>query len=39
LSDGQPVDPHSCWQGYSNLGFIAGTSSTLFNTGLLQLNS
>ncbi len=39
LSNGQPVDPKSCWQGYSNLGFVAGTSSTLFNGGLLQLNS
>lgn len=28
-----------CWKGFDNIGFVAGTSSTLFNQGLLQVEA
>ncbi|KAK9318534.1 lysophospholipase catalytic domain-containing protein [Lipomyces starkeyi] len=39
MTDGHPVDNATCVMGYDNAGFIIGTSSTLFNQFLLQLNS
>jgi lysophospholipase len=38
MDNGSPVASNDCVKGFSNLGFIAGTSSTLFNQGFLQLN-
>ncbi len=31
LSNGSPIDSSECVKGFDNLGFIAGTSSTLFS--------
>lgn len=39
VSDGVPVNDTACVAGFDNGGFILGTSSTLFNQFLLQLNS
>lgn len=39
LNDGELVNTDNCWYGFSNLGYVAGTSSTLFNGALNQLNS
>ncbi|CAH6722453.1 lysophospholipase 1 [[Candida] jaroonii] len=38
LDDGKPVDD-VCVSGYDNAGFIMGTSSSLFNQFILQLNT
>ncbi|KAF5100653.1 hypothetical protein D0Z00_001165 [Geotrichum galactomycetum] len=39
VSNGVPVNKSSCVTGFDNGGFIFGTSSSLFNQFLLQLNS
>ncbi|KAK9472562.1 lysophospholipase catalytic domain-containing protein [Dipodascopsis tothii] len=39
LSAGVPVNDTACYSGYDNAGFIVGTSSSLFNEFLLELNS
>ncbi|GMM56093.1 lysophospholipase [Maudiozyma humilis] len=39
VSNGSPVNKGKCIAGYDNTGFIMGTSSTLFNQFLLQLNT
>uniref|UniRef100_A0A060TBV8 Lysophospholipase n=1 Tax=Blastobotrys adeninivorans TaxID=409370 RepID=A0A060TBV8_BLAAD len=39
MSDGKPVDSDVCVNGFDNAGFIMGTSSSLFNQFILQLNS
>ena len=39
VSNGAPINKGKCIAGYDNTGFIMGTSSTLFNQFLLQLNS
>ncbi|KAK9246331.1 lysophospholipase catalytic domain-containing protein [Lipomyces tetrasporus] len=38
MTNGQPQDNASCIKGFDNAGFVIGTSSTLFNQFLLQLN-
>lgn len=38
VSNGKPVEQGKCIAGYDNTGFIMGTSSTLFNQFILQLN-
>ncbi|RPA79481.1 hypothetical protein BJ508DRAFT_308402 [Ascobolus immersus RN42] len=38
FTDGK-VDNATCMAGFDNAGFVLGTSSSLFNAGLLQLNS
>jgi lysophospholipase len=37
MSAGQPVDMNKCYKGFDQMSFVMGTSSTLFNGGLLQL--
>ncbi|KAK9481387.1 lysophospholipase catalytic domain-containing protein [Lipomyces japonicus] len=39
LTNGSPVKSNVCVSGFDNAGFVIGTSSTLFNQFLLQLNS
>lgn len=39
MDAGKPSGNGSCWSGLDNTGFVFGTSSTLFNQFLLQLNS
>lgn len=39
MDKGQPSGNGSCWAGLDNAGFVFGTSSTLFNQFLLQLNT
>lgn len=39
VSNGEPVNKGQCVAGYDNTGFIMGTSSSLFNQFLLQINS
>ncbi|CEP63404.1 lysophospholipase LALA0_S08e01684g [Lachancea lanzarotensis] len=39
VSNGTPVTQGKCVAGFDNAGFIMGTSSTLFNQFLLQLNT
>lgn len=39
MSEGKVSGNGSCWSGLDNVGFVFGTSSTLFNQFLLQLNS
>lgn len=39
VTNGQPDDSSVCVQGFDNAGFVMGTSSSLFNQFLLQLNS
>lgn len=39
LHNGVPVNSSACVQGFDNAGFIIGTSATLFNQFILQLNS
>lgn len=39
MSSGKVAGNGSCWSGLDNTGFVFGTSSTLFNQFLLQLNS
>lgn len=38
LSDGQP-NSTTCWKGFDQLSFVMGTSSTLFNSALVQLTT
>ncbi|KAJ9104240.1 hypothetical protein QFC19_004057 [Naganishia cerealis] len=38
LNNGQPTSDTACVKGFDNAGFVAGTSSTLFNQAFLQLN-
>ncbi|KAK9325457.1 lysophospholipase catalytic domain-containing protein [Lipomyces orientalis] len=38
LTDGLPQENATCVKGFDNAGFVIGTSSTLFNQFLLQLN-
>lgn len=38
VSNGEPVNKGQCVAGYDNTGFIMGTSSSLFNQFLLQIN-
>lgn len=37
MENGKPTGNDDCILGYSNLGFIAGTSATLFNQGLVKV--
>ncbi|CAB4255554.1 similar to Saccharomyces cerevisiae YOL011W PLB3 Phospholipase B (lysophospholipase) involved in phospholipid metabolism [Maudiozyma barnettii] len=39
VSNGSPVNQGKCIAGFDNTGFVMGTSSTLFNQFLLQLNT
>ncbi|GMM44674.1 lysophospholipase [Pichia kluyveri] len=39
MDEGKPSGNGSCWAGLDNTGFVFGTSSTLFNQFLLQLNT
>lgn len=39
VTNGVPVNSSSCTRGFDNAGFILGTSSSLFNIGLLQLEN
>lgn len=41
LDNGSPnsTSTEQCVRGFDNLGFVVGTSSTLFNEGFLELNS
>lgn len=39
VSNGVPVEEGKCIAGYDNAGFVMGTSSSLFNQFLLQLNT
>lgn len=39
VSNGVPLNDQSCVTGFDNAGFVLGTSSSLFNQFLLQLNS
>lgn len=39
LDSGKPSGNGSCWAGLDNTGFVFGTSSTLFNQFILQLNT
>lgn len=39
VSNGVPRDNDACVQGFDNTGFVMGTSSSLFNQFLLQLNT
>ncbi|ODQ83108.1 hypothetical protein BABINDRAFT_159566 [Babjeviella inositovora NRRL Y-12698] len=39
LDNGRPVNSSACIGGFDNAGFIMGTSSTLFNQFILQLNT
>lgn len=39
MDGGKPSGNGSCWAGLDNTGFVFGTSSTLFNQFLLQLNT
>lgn len=36
LTDGKPTE---CWKGYDQMTFVAGTSATLFNQGIIRLNN
>jgi lysophospholipase len=38
MENGNPVAEGDCVKGFSNLGFVAGTSSTLFNQAFVMLN-
>lgn len=38
VSEGKPINKGKCVAGFDNTGFIMGTSSTLFNQFLLQIN-
>ncbi|KAJ9127492.1 hypothetical protein QFC24_000901 [Naganishia onofrii] len=38
LNNGQPTSDTACVKGFDNAGFVAGTSSTLFNQAFLQLS-
>lgn len=38
LKDSSPVDEESCVVGYDQMGFMIGTSATLFNQFILQIN-
>lgn len=38
VSNGKPINTGKCIAGFDNTGFIIGTSSTLFNQFLLQIN-
>jgi lysophospholipase len=38
LTNGIPVNQSFCVEGFENFGYIIGTSSSLFNQGLLRLN-
>ncbi|BEJ13563.1 hypothetical protein CspHIS471_0307370 [Cutaneotrichosporon sp. HIS471] len=37
MTGGKPADMNNCRKGFDQMSFIMGTSSTLFNAGLLQL--
>jgi lysophospholipase len=39
LTNGQPTQANQCVEGFDNFGFVVGTSSSLFNQGLLRLNT
>ncbi|CCD24406.1 lysophospholipase family protein NDAI_0D00920 [Naumovozyma dairenensis CBS 421] len=39
VSNGKPINEGTCVAGFDNTGFIMGTSSTLFNQFLLQINN
>lgn len=39
VTNGKPINSGKCIAGFDNTGFIMGTSSTLFNQFLLQINS
>ncbi|KAI5838821.1 lysophospholipase [Morchella snyderi] len=39
MSNGTPIRDNVCINGFDNVGFIMGTSSSLFNIGLMQLDS
>ena len=39
LTNGKPLIDNTCVNGYDNAGFVMGTSSSLFNSALLQLGS
>ena len=39
LTNGVPDDPDRCTKGFDNAGFLMGTSSSLFNIALIQLDA
>ncbi|KAK9451588.1 lysophospholipase catalytic domain-containing protein [Limtongia smithiae] len=39
VSNGIPVSTNSCFQGFDNAGFVIGSSATLFNEIILELNT
>lgn len=39
MTNGVPTEDNVCVRGFDNVGFIMGTSSSLFNTGLMMLDS
>ncbi|KAF8476934.1 lysophospholipase [Kalaharituber pfeilii] len=39
VTNGKPDDPERCTKGFDNASFLMGTSSSLFNIGLIQLQS
>lgn len=39
VDNGKPLNDSACVEGFDNVGFVLGTSSSLFNQFILQLNS